>query len=238
MSDQDRPQRPLYRRVHDAVLARIVEGDLPAGSMLPSEFDIAAEFGVSQGTARKALMALEQAGVLERRQGRGTFVAVTTPERALFHFFRLRDAEGRQVVPELVAEEVRRRAADPADRDAFGAVEEVIELSRIRAIDGETRIREVIRVPATLFPGLAERAPLPNTLYVLFQKAFGVAVVRAEEALTAVAAGTEDAAALGVAEGTPLLEARRRAIDLGGRVVETRVSRYRLDGHHYRVDLS
>ena len=230
---------PLYRRVYDTIIGRIVGGELRAGAMLPSEADLGAELGVSQGTARRALTELERNGVVERRQGRGTFVAVTTPERALFHFFRLRRPDGTRVVPDLLSESVRRRRASAAERTALGSdtADPVFEVSRVRAIDGRPRARETMILSARLFPGLAERAPLPNTLYAFYQQAFGVAVVRAEEALSAVAAQAADAEGLGIAEGTPLLQVERRASDISGRVVELRRSRYLTDTLTYNVHL-
>ena len=230
---------PLYRRVYDTIIARIVGGELRAGAMLPSEVDLGAELGVSQGTARRALAELERNGVVERRQGRGTFVAVTTPERALFHFFRLRRSDGTRVVPDLLSESVRRRRASAGERAALcnNAADSVFEVSRVRGIDGRPRARETMILPTRLFPNLAQRAPLPNTLYAFYQQDFGVAVVRAEEALSAVAAQAADAEALGIAEGTPLLQVERRATDISGRVVELRRSRYLTDTLTYNVHL-
>ncbi len=227
---------PLWRRARDAIVARILAGEFPAGAMLPSEGDLGRQIGVSQGTARKALADLERIGVVERRQGRGTFVAVTTPERALFHFFRLRRPDGTPVTPELIAESLRRRRATAGERAALGAGA-VFEIARVRRIDGRPGVRERIAVSASVFPGLPARAPLPNTLYAFYQKAYGVAVVRAEEALSAVAAQERDAAALGVAPGAPLLQVERRALDVTERVVELRSSRYVTDPLHYAVRL-
>jgi len=79
-------EEPLYKVVYDRIINRVVSGELGPGAMLPSEKDLGAEFGVSQGTARKALSQLETKGIVQRRQGLGTFVTTTTPETALFHF--------------------------------------------------------------------------------------------------------------------------------------------------------
>lgn len=230
---------PLYRQVRETIIARIVSGELRAGAMLPSEADLGAELGVSQGTVRKALVELERTGVLERRQGRGTFVAVTTPERALFHFFRLRRPDGTPVTPELQGQSVRRRRLTARERALFGpgAGESGFEILRLRHVDGRPGVRERMVLPAALFPGLLERAPLPNTLYAFYQQGWGIAVVRAEESLGAVAADGADAEALGVAEGTPLLEVERLARDLSERVVELRRCRYLTRGLHYAVEL-
>jgi GntR family transcriptional regulator len=226
---------PLWRRTRDAIVARIVDGEFAAGAMLPSEPELGAQLGVSQGTARKALSELERAGVVERRQGRGTFVPVTTPERALFHFFRLRRPDGSAVTPELVSETLTRRRPRAPERAALGDGP-VVEIARLRAVDGRPVARERIVLPAARFPGLADRAPLPNTLYALYQGAYGIAVARAEEALSPVAAGAADAA-LGMGEGAPLLEVERRAFDIADRVVELRASRYAMEGLRYAVTL-
>lgn len=230
--------RPLYMQAYESILARIASGDLGPGAILPSEFELGAELGVSQGTARKALSELERAGVVERRQGKGTFVAKTTTESALFQFFRLREENGEQVLPELLEETVTKRKSTAAERKAFAADHaDVFVISRLRGVKGRPAMREVSVLPTTLFPGLKDRAPLPNTLYAMYQSDYRVAVVRAAERLRAVAATAEDAASLNIAEGAPLMEARRRAIDISDRVVEVRVSRYLTDDLVYDVVL-
>ena len=73
-ADQPRFQ-PLYEQIRQRIVERIASGEWQADAMLPSEWELAAEFAVSQGTARKALNDLTRDGWLYRRQGRGTFVA-------------------------------------------------------------------------------------------------------------------------------------------------------------------
>ena len=229
---------PLYKHVYGTATERVVKGELGPGAMLPSEKDLGAELGVSQGTARKALTELERKGIVQRRQGLGTFVATTTPESALFHFFRLRQSDGSQVVPHLLSETIKRRRAAKEERNAIGECgDEVYELERVRSVDGKPVVLETTVLPVNLFPGLEERMPLPNTLYALFQRSYGIAVVRADEKLRAVIAKAEDADVLGVEVGAPLMEAYRRAIDITDRVVELRSSRYVTDDLHYDISL-
>lgn len=216
----------LYRHVIDTLVGRIASGDLPPGAMLPSETQLGAELGVSQGTARKALIEMEARGLVQRAQGRGTFVTVRTPENSLFNFFRLRRPDGTMETPLLESEKVRRRPSRAAERAAlFDAPGSVFEIERIRTVGETARLHETSVVSASLFPGLADRAPLPNTLYVFYQQAYSCIIVRAEERLRAVAADVAMAAALGVAEGTPLLAVSRHSIDVLDRVVELRSTR-------------
>ena len=66
--------RPLYLQVYDNLVERLASSFWKPGHMLPSEQDIAIELGVSAGTVRKALSLMQEAQLIERRQGRGTFV--------------------------------------------------------------------------------------------------------------------------------------------------------------------
>ncbi len=66
--------QPQYRRIADALRAEMDGGALRPGDALPSEAALTARFGVSRGTARRALAELEGAGLVESRQGRGRFV--------------------------------------------------------------------------------------------------------------------------------------------------------------------
>jgi DNA-binding GntR family transcriptional regulator len=65
---------PLYIQVRNLLGEQIAAGKWKTYQQLPDEATLAKELGISQGTARKALDALEQDGILTRRQGKGTFV--------------------------------------------------------------------------------------------------------------------------------------------------------------------
>jgi DNA-binding transcriptional regulator YhcF (GntR family) len=76
--------RAIYQQLRDILAARIATGEWKPGTVLPSEADLAREFGESAGTTRKALKLLEAERLLTRRQGRGTIVNdPATGERAL-----------------------------------------------------------------------------------------------------------------------------------------------------------
>src|SRR5258706_12010687 len=92
--------RPLYAQVRERLIERIRSGEWKPGQLIANEFEIAAEFGVSQGTARKAIGDLASEGLVVRRQGRGTFVVEHTPAHVLFRFFNLFDETGGAVIPD------------------------------------------------------------------------------------------------------------------------------------------
>jgi GntR family transcriptional regulator len=232
--------RPLYAQVRETLIERIKTGIWKPGQLLPNEFEVAAEFNVSQGTARKAIDTLAADGLVIRRQGKGTFVVEHTPANMLFRFFHVYDEAGKQALPDSAS--VRPRVVTgTADQCAALDLKDgasVIQIDRLRTCCGKPFSVETIALPDALFPGLARLEAVPNTLYDLFQSQFGVLVGRADDKITAVIASKLDAAMLGVREGHPLLQIDRTTYDLDGRPIEWRVSRcHMMDGMHYLARL-
>jgi len=231
--------KPLYRQVYETVIERISNGQYVPGGMLPNEFDLAANLHVSQGTARKALRELERAGIVERRQGKGTFVTLRTPENSLFHFFRLRTKSGDQVVPALQDEVVSLRRASKLEMDTLhGGPLRVYEINRVRQFQGKALCHEMSIVSADRFPGLKDRAPLPNTVYVLFQQAYSCVIISADEHLEATLLDADLAQKLQQPIGAPALRAIRVSRDLKGDIVEMRTSTYLTGDARYFVDMN
>jgi DNA-binding GntR family transcriptional regulator len=88
---------PKYAQVVAEIQRRIEKGDYPAGSLLPSEHQLVAEFGVSRPTIVKALSSLRQDGWIDTQQGRGSFVR---GRPALAGAQRTRPAENTLDLPE------------------------------------------------------------------------------------------------------------------------------------------
>jgi DNA-binding FadR family transcriptional regulator len=71
--------RRLHAHVVDALVPMIVSGELPPGSLLPTEPEMSAQFAVSRSVVREALRVLGAKGLIDVRHGSGT--RVTTPDR-------------------------------------------------------------------------------------------------------------------------------------------------------------
>ena len=69
----------VYMRVADHIAARIKADELPPGSRLPGERDLAAEYGVALGTARRAIVELRSRGLAVTLPAKGTFVVKGDP---------------------------------------------------------------------------------------------------------------------------------------------------------------
>jgi GntR family transcriptional regulator len=231
--------RPLYKQVRDRLTARIGDGSWKAGEMVPSEVQIAAELGVSQGTVRKALDDMTAAKLLVRRQGRGTFVATHDEARILFQFFKLQPDGGARVFPESEVLSVSEGAADPDEAAALALFtgEPVIRIRRVRSLEGRPCIAETIVLPTALFEGIGDQ-PVPNNLYDLYARRYGVTVAGGSERIKAVAADAMTAGLLGVEAGAPLMSIDRVATALDGRPVERRLSLCATGSISYVTELS
>jgi DNA-binding FadR family transcriptional regulator len=72
--------RRLFRRIAEQIAAMIGRGDLPPGSRLPAERDLALRLNVSRPSLREALIALELEGLVEVRGGSGVYVRARSPQ--------------------------------------------------------------------------------------------------------------------------------------------------------------
>ena len=231
---------PLYRAVKRELLRTIEGGDVAPGGALPSETRLAAGYGVSVGTLRRAVDDLVAEHILVRRQGRGTFVATHTSDRFLFQFFHVERSDGLREAPvvELVSFERARLDDEAAEALGLKPGEPAFQVENRLRLQGRAVVHDRLVISATLFRGLTEKRwrERPSTIYHLYQTEFGITVVRAHERLRAVGADRAASRVLGVTAGQPVLQVRRVALGLGGQPVEWRVSTV-VTAHHDYVNL-
>jgi GntR family transcriptional regulator len=232
---------PLYRQIKTLIVQDMQAGVWKPGEMIPSEFELASRFGASQGTVRKAIDELAAENLLTRRQGKGTFVATHAEQTTRYRFLRLAadDGSGRELQRRLLECRRMRAQADVARPLELKSGDPVVFVRRLLLAGQRPVVLDDIWLPGRLFKDLnAERlAAYEGPMYALFEAAFGVQMIRAEEKIRAVAAAGDAAQLLGVAPGSPLLSVERRSLTYGERPVELRRGLYCTDAYHYRNEL-
>jgi GntR family transcriptional regulator len=208
---------PAHAQIELALETAIERGRLSPGDRLPAERRLAERYGVSRMTLRQALGALEQRGRLVRNKGRygGTFVAEAKLElagtSALSDQLRgLGLAAGARV---LAASE---RKAGP-DEAELGT--RVYSIERVRLANGEPVALERGAYSVEAFPGMLD-GPLDGSLYELIRGRYDDVPVRAHERLEPALAQPEEAAALEIEPGAPVMLVERTAYSATGRPVE------------------
>ena len=99
-----RSPTPIYAQIAARVRVAVAAGELKAGDGLPSVRTLAARLRVNPATVVQAYRELEAEGLVQMRQGAGTYVTDVTPERRA----RERTADARRLVRDLLAEAARR----------------------------------------------------------------------------------------------------------------------------------
>jgi GntR family transcriptional regulator len=236
---------PLYQQIKTLILRSLQAGEWKPGDMIPSEFDLAARFRVSQGTVRKAIDELATDNLLVRRQGKGTFVATHAEQHIQYRFLRLLPDTGsleEQGPAERRIIECRRQRApaEVARQLAMRTGDAVLQVKRVLAFNATPAILEELWLPGGPFKGLTVEtlADDKGPMYALFETQFGVRMVRAVEKIKAVSADEDTASLLGVPPGHPLLSVERLAYTYNDEPMELRRGLYRTDARHYRNELS
>ena len=232
---------PLYQQIRQLMLQALEKGEWKPGEMIPSEFDLAKRFHVSQGTVRKAIDELASDHILIRRQGKGTFVATHREPVVRFRFLRLAPSDGEAVPAEseiLWCRKVRANAEAAAALDLRSG-DGLIYIRRLLRFRGEPTVVDDIYLPAALFEGLTMTwlSESPGPLYGLLEAKFGISMVRADERLRAVQAPQDVAALLKIESSKPLLRVDRVSYTYGDRAVELRYGHYLTDEYFYRNTL-
>jgi GntR family transcriptional regulator len=216
----------------------VLRGDWRPGELLPSEFKLAAEFKVSQGTVRKALDELAAEKAVIRMQGKGTFVAARNTRHTPLHFFRLVLDSGERWVPHNTRL-VFYKEDEPTDEEMTGLhlkpAERVLRIKRLRFFAGTPMICETVALSAARFPNfdaVYNRAQQAN-LYSLIEQDYGVLVVKAEEKLRARAATPEESDLLELAPNAAVLDIERQSFAIDGTPIEFRHMVCETSAQHY-----
>ena len=238
------PVSPLYQQVRQSLLASLQSGEWKPLAIIPSEAMLARRYNVSVGTVRKAIDELVTENLLVRRQGKGTFVASLGEQQVRHRFLRLQSdqpevSETRQPQRNIVECRRLRASVELARALHLNSGDTVLLIRRVLSFAGIPTVLEEIWLPALRFRGLtAERLrDYPDPTYVLFEKEYGVRMVRAEEKLRAVLPDAAQAELLQCATDTPLLQIERISYTFSDQPVEIRRSLNRTDRHHYRNTL-
>ncbi|NYT22441.1 GntR family transcriptional regulator [Alcaligenaceae bacterium] len=215
---------PRYAMVAKDLADCISGGKYPPGTLLPTEPQLSEMYGVSRQTVREALRRLADAGVVSRHPGRGTRVH-KRPEGSNYSYQMgsLADiSEYARDVP-LTIDHIEQVTAT-------GPLLELLACRHgthwLRLTGKRTRRGDAAAVAISelfiraAYPGIEKHLrELKSAIYVVLEEHYGEIIDEVHQEILAVAADAATAAALGLEEGAPALEVRRRFLGPGDRVV-------------------
>ena len=194
----------LHERIRREIEAQILSGAWAPGARVPGEIELMAQYGCARMTVNKALSALAHAGLVDRRRRAGTFVARPRSQSMVLEIADL----AREVVArgQTYGWQLLKRAETVSDLADMPGV--VIELEGVHYADGtplafEHRLISAAQVPEASTQDFATTAP---GTWLLGH----VPWTEAENRISAAAASSTLAHALGIAAGDPCLTVTRR----------------------------
>ncbi|MDO4338977.1 MAG: GntR family transcriptional regulator [Eubacteriales bacterium] len=198
---------PLYQQLESKLQQEIESGQRPVGSRIPTENELSQQYNVSRVTVRKALAGLSEQGYLERKSGKGTFVAEKKFQRGISGVTSFSDlCKMTGFTPG--AKTIKIALEDPTEKEAelmhLAPEEKIILLERIRYADGKPVLLETNRFPE-FFSFLFSENLNDASLFELLRTKHNILLSHSTKTIDITFASSKEAKILGIAKGYPLL---------------------------------
>jgi GntR family transcriptional regulator len=234
--------QPLYVQLAQTLAGRIAGGDYPIGSLLPTEAELGASFGVSRYTVRQAIQHLRQQGLVSARKGVGTRVESLGTEP--------RYSQSLQSLSELLqyAHETRLDLVGREEVEARGTLAEllgcrprkmwihIVGLRRTSMREPPVCLTEVY-LDAAYRELTEDTSTLRTAFWALIERRFGETIVEVEQQIDAIVLDAEQASQLQAPVGSPALRFMRRYYATGRRLMELSINVHPADRFSYRMNI-
>lgn len=232
---------PFYKQLKNKILEDIDSGKLMHGDKLPSERELADQYGISRMTARHTLSILEREGVVERRIGAGTFITNKKIEMDFITFNSFtKNMLGKGLQPSTQLLSIRKDRAKPslAKKLKVSEGEELIVIKRLRLVDGTPVAIEESFIPYRYCAGIEERIADNTSLYQVLEDHYGIVLVKAKEYMQVTFSDEAESKLLRIKSDSPCIMLEAVAFDRNGREIEFSKSITRSDIVRYYSELT
>ena len=241
------PAAPVASQLQYALVAQrlmqdITSGRYPVGSLLPTELELCAHFGVSRHTVREAVRRLQERGLVTRRRGIGTSVKASRVEnRYVQSSMEISD------LPRYV-EDTRLVTTQAEDLIADAPLADLLKCPRGQRWVKVTGYRYAgkDKLPMALtdiyinaaYAGVRKLiGAMKVPVYTLIEKQYGITIVEVQQEIRATIIGAVKAKRLSVKPGSAGLVVTRRYLGDNDRPIEVAVSLHPADRFSYSMSL-
>lgn len=201
---------PLYLQLLGHLVRLVETGELKPGDKIPSERELAERLNVSRITARQAIEAMLERGMIYREQGRGTFVA--EPKlRGLRGFISFSDdmrQRGMKPGSKILIQEVVTAHEGMQRTMRLVPGEQYIHLTRQRLADGRPMALQTSYIPCRIAPGLDKEDLTNKSLYEVLKSKYFIHPAWTEAEVQALTSTSEEQHWLGLKASDPILVVR------------------------------
>lgn len=231
---------PAYLQLKHALEDLIASGRLAPGAALPPERALAERLGLARMTVRRTLEALVESGLVETRQGAGSFVRLPVLEQPvanLSSFTEEMSDAGFAVASSLLAVEQFPAGAVVARSLEVEPGTTILRLQRLRTLNGVPFELQDAYLPPRFLPLNIVQLTHSGSLYSSLEAQFGARPARAVQTVGARGATLSERKYLKLAKGVPVLLKKRVTYGLDGRAMELALCASRSDSFRLVFEL-
>lgn len=216
---------PLYEQIVEELSENIKKGIYKDQCKLPTENELMEKYAVSRITIRRAVAELEEKGVVEKKQGKGTFIRLPQMHKPFNHpgmsFTEMCACNG--VEPGAIIIEaaiVAPKSSEITEKLGIDSTQSAVHIKRVRTANGRPLVVEDNYFPIE-YAFLLGINLQQDSLYRYLREEKGVQIVAGELSLRLIHADMESAALLHVRKGSSLLRTDGITYDGTGKVLHT-----------------
>lgn len=232
---------PLYFQLNSYISQKIKAREWVPGQSFPSEQEICAAINVSRTVVRQAMAQLERDGLVSKRNGKRTSVAIPKYEGDLMQnlrgFFEDALAKGQKSFTKVLSLKVVPAAPEVAAALKLPQGTPVVELNRLRFLDDEPEVLVMTYLPEAKCPGLTEEDFANQSLYRLLADKYGLRLAKGTRMIEAVALDRAEAKLLRSPVGSPALLMKSIGLLADSTPFEYFIARHRGDRAKFNVNL-
>jgi len=231
---------PLYYQIETILRRKILSGELPPLTPIPTEDALAQEFDVSRITIRQALGLLEKDGLVIRQRGKGTFVsegAKAYESAKLTGSMEDLILMGVQTSTKVLDFSWGEAPQTVKERLALEEELQVLRIEKIRLVDSKPFSYVINYLPKRIGEKIREQDVTAKPTLMVLEENLGIRPDEADQTIEATIADAHVAPLLDIRVGDPLLKVERTVFDVKSRPVECVFVLYRADKYFFNVKL-
>ena len=232
---------PLHYQLKQILLEMIENELLKPGDSIPPERELCLAQDVSRMTVNKAILSLVNEGILYRKQGKGTFVSkpkINQNLSKLKGFTEEMSEKGLKPITKILFFEIKKATKQNKQELNMSEGEDlVIEMTRLRTVDGEPFALETVFIPHYICPDMTRVSVEGKSLYQMLTEKYNYHLDKAKQTIEPVQLNEYEAKLLNQNNNALALLFRRTTYLKDGTAVEYTKAIYRSDKYKYEITL-
>ncbi|HSQ87351.1 GntR family transcriptional regulator [Romboutsia sp.] len=233
---------PLHIQLSQIIKDMIINKELVEGTYLIPERELCKLQNISRMTVNKAILNLVNEGLLERKQGKGTFVAYKKQKyqyQNLKGFTEVMNEKGFNVKNKILNFEIKTQSENIREILNIEDKNELIfKIERLRIIEDKPFALETVYIPQKMCFDLNEKLVEENSLYTLFKQRYNYKTKKAVQTIEPIMLNKYDADTLKQEVNSLALKFYRLVYTQDDEILEYTISRFTSDKYQYQIVLT